>query len=41
MERINIEDARIRVVFYWLDNYHYKLFDSDILDLINRAKDAL
>ena len=26
--------------FYWLDNYHYKLLDSDILDLINRAKDA-
>lgn len=26
--------------FYWLDNYHYKLLGSDILDLINRAKDA-
>ena len=26
--------------FYWIDNYHYKLLDSDILDLINRAKDA-
>ena len=26
--------------FYWLDNYHYKLLDSDILDLIDRAKDA-
>lgn len=24
--------------FYWLDNYHYKLLDSDILDLIDRAK---
>lgn len=74
MERINIEDARIRVefrknetnevvksewfdvvsyfctreddedfkeaFFYWLDNYHYKLLYSDILDLINRAKNA-
>lgn len=26
--------------FYWIDNYHYKLLDSDILDLINRAKDS-
>lgn len=26
--------------FYWLDNYHYKLLYSDILDLIDRAKDA-
>lgn len=26
--------------FYWLDNYHYKLLGSDILYLINRAKDA-
>ena len=26
--------------FYWLDNYHYKLLYSDILALINRAKDA-
>lgn len=25
--------------FYWVDNYHYKLLYSDILDLINRAKD--
>lgn len=55
MERINLEDARIRVefrktetdedfkeaFFYWVDNYPYKLLDSDILDLINRAKDAL
>lgn len=74
MERINMEDARIRVefrknetneviksewfdvvsyfctreddenfkeaFFYWLDNYHYKLLYSDILDLINRAKNA-
>lgn len=84
MERINIEDARIRVefrknetneviknewfnvisfdnnetidlckyfyteddeyfkeaFFYWLDNYHYKLLGSDILDLIDRAKDG-
>lgn len=26
--------------FYWLDNYHYKLLGSNILYLINRAKDA-
>lgn len=26
--------------FYWVDNYHYKLLYSDILDLIDRAKDA-
>lgn len=26
--------------FYWLDNYHYKLLGSDILDLIDRAKDG-
>ena len=26
--------------FYWLDNYPYKLLGSDILYLINRAKEA-
>ena len=38
--RLEYDENFKEAFFYWLDNYHYKLLDSDILDLIDRAKDA-